>query len=148
MPGSEIAEAFERTCRDRRDVTALVWLPDGRAVTFGALHDRDLAARAAPRDHGVRAARCVASLVGHHPVYFPVSAAVMDAGAALLPIGEATDAEAAAIVRNSQAVAVITDRRLPVPIESQRPLDTQHAILRVRGAKTERSYGRSLVIKL
>ena len=90
-----MAEAFERTCRDRRADTALLWLPEARAIGFGELWQQyeRICAPSFERQR-VGDGDCVVSLVGNHPVFFPLVVACMQAGATLLPLGEATDAEA------------------------------------------------------
>src|SRR5512132_3795693 len=112
MSLSDTGEAFERTCRDRRAETALLWLPDGRAITFGELDEQHRTIREALRRHGVGAGGCVVSILGNQPVFVPLFVACLDAGAALLPLGEATDAEALAIIDRSGAIGVVTDRTL------------------------------------
>ena len=98
MPTSAIAERFLKTCRDHAGAAAVRTLSDGRSLTFGDLLEQFTAARRALEDAGVGPGACVLSLVGNRPAFFPLFAACMDAGAALLPLNEATDAEAAALV--------------------------------------------------
>ena len=148
MATSEIAEAFERTCRDHRADKALLWLPDARALTFGELHEHYGIIRGALRRHGVESGACVVSLLGNHPTFFPLVAACMDAGTALLPLGEATDAEAAAIIGNAGASAVVTHRSLPLGVADSSLIDDGVSILRLPDQASSRSYGQSLVIKL
>jgi acyl-CoA synthetase (AMP-forming)/AMP-acid ligase II len=144
---SEMAEAFERTCRDRRADTALLWLPEARAIGFGELWQQYERLRAELQRQRVGNGDCVVSLVGTHPVFFSLVVACMQVGATLLPLGEATDAEALAIVDRSDAVAVVTDRSLPLDSADSSEVDRGLSIFRLR-SRPAHSYGQSVVIKL
>src|SRR3979409_311819 len=97
MPTSAIAERFLRTCRDRAGNAAVQTLSDGRTLTFSDLLERFTAARQALDEAGIGPGSCVLSLVGNRPAFFPLFAACMEVGAALVPLNEATDAEVAAL---------------------------------------------------
>jgi acyl-coenzyme A synthetase/AMP-(fatty) acid ligase len=155
MHKSQIAEAFDRTCRDRREDAAVVWLPDATAIRFGDLWRQFEQIRRALQHHGVTGGDCVVSLVGNHPVFFPLLAACMEAGAVLLPLGEATDAEALAIVEKSRAAAVVTDRALTLDAADATAIDRGVSIAALRrdddsgqGDHKGRPYGSSVVVKL
>jgi long-chain acyl-CoA synthetase len=145
---SDMAEAFERTCRDRQADTAIVWLPEARAIRFHDLWQQYKRIRAELQRHHVAAGDCVVSLVGNHPVFFPLVVACMREGATLLPLGEATDAEALEIVDRSQAVAVVTERSLPFEAAASSEVDHALSMFRVRRRSPGHSYGQSVVIKL
>ncbi len=145
---SEMAEAFERTCRDRRADTALVWLPEARAIRFGELWLQYERIRAELERQRVGRSDCVVSLVGNHPVFFPLVVACMEAGAVLLPLGEATDTEAVAIIDRCHAAAVVTDRSLPVDVAGQSEIDRAVSVVRLRSRPQADAYGQSVVIKL
>ena len=83
------------------------------ATTFADLAAECGAVEQALAGLGIRRGAVVVSFVGNHPIFFSVVVACMEAGVALVPLGEATDAEAAALVEQAGAVAVITDRDLP-----------------------------------
>src|SRR5712692_8149455 len=111
---SAIADRFLRTCRDHPEAIAVRTLWDGRARTFAELQEQYLAARSALVTSGVGPGSCVVSLVGNRPAFFSLFVACMDVGVALLPLNEATDAEAASLVERSGAVAVVAERPLPL----------------------------------
>lgn len=115
MPSSAIADAFLRTCRERARDVAVHQLWDGRRVSFADLHDRFEIMRRALSACGVRDGATVVSLVGNGPAFVVLVAAAMDLGAALLPIGDASDSEAAVLLAQSGASAIVADRRLPLP---------------------------------
>jgi len=148
MSTSAIAEAFHRVCRDQPGATAIRSLPDGRTITFADLLDDCSAIQRALNDLGTRRGACVVSFVGNRAVFFPLIVACMDLGAALLPLGEATDVEAATLVRQARPFAVIADRPLPLhPIRESRVLGDLR-VLRVPGGTRPPEYGESVVLKL
>ena len=121
---SAIAEAFQRVCRDRRADLAVRTLPVARALTFEDLWAQFSSIHAALTGAGIGNGTVAVSFVGNRPVFFPLVAAAMEAGTALVAGGEATEAEALALVAQTGANAVITDRPLPVssPLSRPRPL--------------------------
>jgi long-chain acyl-CoA synthetase len=110
VPTSAIAERFDQICRDSRGAIAIRDLGSGGAITFRDVHEQARAFCRAWRDAGIPRGACVVSSIGNRPAFFPLVVACMEMGAALLPLGDATDAEAAAIVRQAGATALITDR--------------------------------------
>jgi long-chain acyl-CoA synthetase len=148
MTTSAIAESFERTCRERSAAAAIYWLADERAITFGELYEQYERIRQIFRVQGVTAGACVISLVGNHPIFFPLLAACMGAGAALLPLGEATDAEALAMIDNARASALVTGRALPIPGAFATAIDAGVSVIRLPAPGDAPSYGTSRVIKL
>src|SRR5580693_5744506 len=114
MHQRDLLERFRKTCRDRAAAPAVHNLSDGRTVLFSELLDQSAAVGRALVDAGIRAGSSVVTLVGNHPIFFSVLAACMEVGAAVVPLGEATDAEARSVVERSAAAAVITDRPLPL----------------------------------
>lgn len=147
MPQSEIADAFERTCRDRRSSPAIRWLPDQQTLTFQDLHDRHRGLVEALQRADIGEGDCVMAVVGNHPIFFPLVAACMAAGATLLPVGETTDAEAVAIVHNAGAAAVVATRPLGVQTIGQTPVDRDVSLFRLPAERSNR-YGRSKIVKL
>ena len=103
------------TQRHRRAVSArsvaIVRAPSRCRRLSGTTHVRRSRRRAARRssgrfsDLGVARGAPVVSAVGNRPIFFAVVAACMEAGAALVPLGEATDAEAVALIEQAGAVA-------------------------------------------
>ncbi len=123
-------------------------LSEGRQLTFAELLDQVEAVRRALADVGIGRGSCVASLVGNRPLFFPIVAACLDLGAALLPIGEATDTEATAMLEEAGAAAVITDRQLPVASIRNVPLPDGVRALRLADRPLPPAYGESVVLKL
>jgi acyl-CoA synthetase (AMP-forming)/AMP-acid ligase II len=148
MSTSEVAERFREVCRDAPAAVAVRTLADGRTMTFDELlGDCGVMGRALTA-LGVSRGATVVSVVGNHPVFFSLIVACMDAGAALVPLGEATDAEAAALVRLAGACAVVTDRALPVPAVRETSLGGCIRILRLADVSDPSQYGESVVLKL
>jgi acyl-CoA synthetase (AMP-forming)/AMP-acid ligase II len=148
MPTSAIAERFERTCRTRGEAVAVLSLSTGRGTTFPELYGQYLSIRQTLQRLGVGPGSCVVSLVGNRPQFFSVFVACLDVGALLLPLGEATEAEAVTLVRETGAVAVISDRALPItPVEEAR-VDDDVRVIRVADRPGWAPRGRSLVMKL
>ena len=69
-------------------------------------------------------------------------------GTALVPLGEATDAEAAALIEQAGAIAVITDRDLPLHAVHERTLGWGVRLLRLADRDDPPLYGWSVVLKL
>ncbi len=123
-------------------------LSEGRQLTFAELLDQVKAVRRALADVGIGRGSCVASLVGNRPLFFPIVVACLDLGAALLPIGEATDTEATAMLEEAGAAAVITDRQLPIAPIRNVPLPDGIRALRLADRPLPPAYGESVVLKL
>src|SRR5262245_57853907 len=98
VPTSLIGQRFEQMCRERAGAVAILDLSSGRAIAFDELLDQSAAIRQTLADLGVAAGACVVSLIGNRPLFFPLVVAAMDLGAALLPLGDVTDSEAAALI--------------------------------------------------
>src|ERR1700722_14503024 len=101
MPSGDLHERFRRTCRDRGSAPAVHNLSDGRSVLFSELLDQAATIGRMMLDAGIEARSSIVTLVGNHPVFFPVLAACMEVGAAVVPLGEATDAETRSVVERS-----------------------------------------------
>ena len=123
-------------------------LSEGRQLTFAELLDQVKAVRRALADVGIGRGSCVASLVGNRPLFFSIVVACLDLGAALLPIGEATDTEATAMLEEAGAAAVITDRQLPIASIRNVPLPDGVRALRLADRPLPPAYGESVVLKL
>ena len=121
---------------------------DGRAITFAELLDDCSAIRRALSDLGTGRGACIVSCVGNRAVFLPLMVACMDLGVALLPLGEATDVEAAALVQQARALAVITDRQLPVQAVRERALPGDLRVLRLADPINPSQHGESVVLKL
>jgi long-chain acyl-CoA synthetase len=149
MPGV-LPELFRQTCRDRRTRVATIWLPDGQTRTFGDLFDQYELIRGVLSRLGIGPGMPVMSMVGNLPEFLPLLVACMDRGAALLPLGEATDAEAQAIARNAGVAAVVSGRALSLPIAaSERVSDRVSAVRLLDDDRhVRRAYPESVVLKL
>jgi acyl-CoA synthetase (AMP-forming)/AMP-acid ligase II len=117
-------------------------------MAFSELLDQTAAVGRALVDAGVRAGSSVVTLVGNHPIFFPVLAASMEVGAAIVPLGEATDAEAQSVVELSAAAAVITDRPLPLEAVGEAMIGDGIRLLSLGHRNSSISYGESVVLKL
>src|SRR6185436_4720415 len=89
----------------------------------------------------------IVTRVGNHAAFFALFAASMTAGAALVALGEATDDETASVVAAAGAAAVITERPLPMPSASVRPIGDGLQLLRIPASHAV-DYGESVVLKL
>ncbi len=148
VTASAIADQFEKVARERSDMVAVRTLADGGSLTFGELAADCATLRQALVDLGVGRGAVVVSSVGSHPVFFAVVVACMDLGAALLPLGDATDTEAAALVHRIGATAIITDRTISVPVADERTLGSGMRLLKLPERGDSRSYGEAVVLKL
>jgi acyl-CoA synthetase (AMP-forming)/AMP-acid ligase II len=148
MSTSAIAERFRKVCRDTPGAVAVRTLVDGRTITFAELLDDCEAISRALTDLGLSRGAPVVSFIGNGPLFFPLMVACMDRGAALVPLGEATDAEAAAIVEQAGALAVITDRDLPLRAVRETSLGAGIRIHRLAEGSEPPKYGESVVLKL
>ena len=151
MATSIIGERFGRVCRDRAHAVAVQVLADGATVSFGDLAGECAAIQKTLADLGVAREATVVSLVGNRPTFFSLVAACAEAGAALLPLGDVTHAEAAALIETAGAAAVVTDRHLPgLPRHGprERVLASGVRILRLVDCADAPRYGPSVVLKL
>jgi acyl-CoA synthetase (AMP-forming)/AMP-acid ligase II len=148
VPTSAIGERFRRVCRERGSAVAVHTVPAGASTTFADLSDESTAIERALVDLGVGRGAVVVSLLGNRPIFFSVVVACVEAGAALVPLGEATDAEAAALIVRAGAVAVITDRELPHGAVRERSLGSGVRLLRLPDCVDPPQYGPSVVLKL
>jgi acyl-CoA synthetase (AMP-forming)/AMP-acid ligase II len=147
VPTSTLSERFERVCRDRASAVAVQTLSTGTTTTFADLAAECTAIERALADLGVGRGATVVSFVGNRPIFFSVVVACVAVGAALVPLGEATDAEAAALIEQAGAVAVITDRDL-VRAVRERSLGSGVRLLRLPDRHNPPQYGLSVVLKL
>lgn len=148
MPTSAIGERFQRVCLDRTSAVAVQTLSTGTATTFADLAAECTAIERALANLGVGRGATVVSVVGNRSIFFSVVVACMEAAAALVPLGEATDAEAAALIEQAGAVAVVTDRELPLHVVRERSLGSGVRLLRLADRDDPPQYGRSVVLKL
>jgi long-chain acyl-CoA synthetase len=148
VPASAIGERFERVCQDRASTIAVQTLSAGTTTTFAELTAECTAIERALTDLGVGPGMAVVSFVGNRSIFFSVVVACMEAGAALVPLGEATDAEAAALIDQAGAVAVVTDRELPLPAVREHSLGSGVRLLRLADRDDPPQYGRAVVLKL
>ena len=123
-------------------------LADGRAITFADLLDDCSEVCRALTDLGVGPGDTVVSVVGNDPVFLPLMVACLETRAALLPLGEATDTEAAGLVDQAGALAIITDRELPVAFLRGRYLRSGVRVLRLADRSAPPRYGEAVVLKL
>lgn len=145
---SEIADRFRKVCRDMPGAVAVRTLVDGRTITFDELLDDCGVIGHALTELGVSRGATVVSFIGNHPLFFPLIVACMEAGAALVPLGEATDAEAAALVQQAGACAVMTNRDLPVSAVRETSLGEGIRMRRLAEGSDPPQYGESVVLKL
>jgi long-chain acyl-CoA synthetase len=144
----ELDDCFLRTCRDRRSAVAIQALTDGRSITFGDVYDQYAAiVRAFEQLHIPRGAPVV-TRVGNHPTFFPLVAASMAAGLALVALGEATDEETAAVITRCGAVAVVTDKPLPIAVANRAAMGHGLDIVTTGPRRHAAVYGESVVLKL
>jgi acyl-CoA synthetase (AMP-forming)/AMP-acid ligase II len=122
VSASLIGEQFEKLCRDAPSRVAVRNLTVDRAWTFSQLLDDSVAVRSALRELAVSPGTSVVTLLGNRPLFFSALVACMNAGAAMLPLGDATDAAAATLIQESGATIVIADRQLPVRSIKTHPL--------------------------
>lgn len=148
MTASAIGEQFQRVCRDRADLVAVRQLAPRRTTTFADLSAWSVVIRRALHDLGVEPGTAVVSVVGNRPIFFSVVVACVEAGTALLPLGEATDAEVLGLIEQAGASAVIMDRELPLETEQVQALDSDMRMYRVKKTVHRRRYRHSVVLKL
>jgi long-chain acyl-CoA synthetase len=153
VPTSAIVEQFSKVCRDMHGTIAIRTLPEGEAITFAELAREWTSLARAMAELGVRRGTVVVSLVGNRPVFFPLLVACMQLGAALVPLGEATDAEASALIRQAGATAIVTDRELPFRAARESTTSSGVRLLQLPdhedGCREDRqSYGDCVLLKL
>ena len=117
-------------------------------MTFEEIGKTRDAIRVALHDLGVDPGAAVVSFVGNDPVFFSAMTACLEAGAALVPLGDATDVEAVGVIQQAGAVAVITDRTLPLPSVGRRALTPRVSLHKLASHAGQRSYRPSVVLKL
>ena len=123
-------------------------LADGRAITFADLLDDCSELCRALTDLGVGRGDNLVSVVGNHSVFLSLMVACLETGVALVPIGEATDAEVAGLVEQVGALAIITNRELPVQFTRERSLRSGVRVSRLAGRSAPPRYGEAVVLKL
>jgi long-chain acyl-CoA synthetase len=151
VPASAIGERFQRVCVDRASTSAVQTLSTGTTTTFADLAAECTSIERALTDLGVGRGASVVSFVGNRPIFFSMVVACMKAGVALVPLGEATDAEAAALIEQAGAVAVVTDRDLPNMLNGavrEHSLGSGVRLLRLADRDDPPQYGSSVVLKL
>ncbi len=146
-PSHQLDGCFRRVCLDRRSAVAVHNLADGHSLTFAALYEQSEAIGRALRELHIGPGMPVVTRVGNHSVFFPLFAACMNAGVALVALGEVTDEEAGSIVASCDAAAIVTDRQPPIASLARVTLGgLQIAALRPR--RSVEVYGESVVLKL
>ena len=148
MPSSVIGERFQHVCREWANTVAVQSLSTGTTTTFADLAAECTTIERALTDLGAGRGATVVSVVGNRPIFFPLVVACMETGAALVPLGEATDAEAVALIDRAGAGMVVTDRTLPLRAIRERSLDSGVRLLRLADRDNPPQYGASVVLKL
>jgi long-chain acyl-CoA synthetase len=148
MPDTAIGNQFQRVCRDKRDLPAVRGVSTGRNVTFGELSQECIAIENTLRDVGVDPGAAVVSLIHNEPICFSLLVACMAVGAALVPLGDVTEAEALRLTEQIGATAVITNRELPVRTVRARRLGADASIYKLADDASRRSYPPSVMLKL
>ena len=125
----DVAMRLRHAAADRPDHPALIW--SGGSRTYADLHERTDAATAALQGLGVAAGDRVALVLGTTPTFVEAAAAVLRAGATMVPLlpGLAPDELRYALVDSGARVAVIGPERAAevVPLRDQLP-DIEHLI--------------------
>ncbi len=148
MPRSVIGGLFERTARERSDAVALYSSADGSLTTFADLASDVAAVERALIALGVDRGSAVVTLVGNRPIFLSIFVACMEAGVALVPVGQATDVEALALIEQAGAVTVISDRRIACPVVREQPLAAGVRIMRLPDPVAPPRYGTPAILKL
>jgi long-chain acyl-CoA synthetase len=148
VPTSAIGERFEKVCRDTPSAVAVRSLVDGRTITFADLAGACTTIGRALTELGVGRGATLVSLVGNDPIFFPLIVACMELGIALVPLGEATDAEAALLVDQAGALAIVADRALPVSAVRETVVRSGVRVFRLAGRTAPPVFGESVVLKL
>jgi long-chain acyl-CoA synthetase len=145
---SAVGEQFERVCRDRAGTVAVELLPTGTSPRFADLAAERTAIEQAFSSLGVGRGAAVVSFVGNRPIFFSLVVACLNVGAALVPLGDATESEAVALIDRAGAVAVITDRALPFTPVRELSLGSGVRLLRLADRRDPPQYGSAVVLKL
>jgi len=148
VPASTIGDRFQEVCRDHSSAVAVRTISTGAATTFAGLADECASILRGLNDLGIGRGGVIVSCVGNRSIFVPMFVACMELGAALVPLGEATDAEAGALVEQAGAIAVIVDRELPLRVVRERSLGSEVRLLRLADRKDPPQYGSSVVLKL
>jgi long-chain acyl-CoA synthetase len=145
---SPLGDRFARVCRDNADTVAVYCTDADGHVTFAELARACAALGRGLADCGIGPGTAVVSALGNHSMFFAAFVACFDAGAALVPLGEATNAEVVALVGQLGAAAVITDRDLPLRYAREHGVASGVRVLRLAEATDREPYLASIVLKL
>ena len=148
MPRTTIGEQFRQISRDKAGDVAVRVIPEGIAVSFAEIAQQSARLERALSDVGVAPGTAVVSLVGNRPHFFALFVACAEVGAALVPLGETTDAEALAVIDQSGAVAIVSNRRLALDTSRSIDLDGEVSVYGLRSPHQQRAYPPSSVLKL
>src|SRR5262249_17783375 len=118
------------------------------ALTFADMAEVSARMRRAFTDGGIHRGATVVVRLGNRPAFFPLLLACMESGLALVPLGDATDAEVLACIQQARAAAVVTVGSLPLPASHTGSLAPDIALLRLDDLDDAASYGESVVLKL
>jgi acyl-coenzyme A synthetase/AMP-(fatty) acid ligase len=146
---SLIADRFAAVCSNRRAAVAIQDFATGEALTFADLAAESTALLMALQRAGIDRGDTVVSVLGNRPLFFSLVVACMELGAALVPLGDATDAEAVTLVEQANATAIVTERPLSLPGVERAGL-ASGAMLLIRPASRNGGsrFGASVVLKL
>ena len=148
MSPSPLGSRFREVCRDRARSIAIHGITTGTTVTFQELARTCEIVQAALSDLRISPGAAVVSFVGNHPVFVSTIVACLEAGVALVPLGEATDAEAVTVIEQVGAAAVITDRVLPLGSASRYSVTPSVSVRKLVGDSSQRRFPPSVVLKL
>jgi long-chain acyl-CoA synthetase len=148
MAASAVGERFRQICRERSGAVAVRNVPSGAMTTFDELARESASIERVLREFGIGSGAAVVSCLGNRSIFFSLLVACMDTGAALVPLGEATDAEALALIEQAGAAAVIADRRLPLAASATRAFAPDVYLHVLAGRVPRRAYPASVVLKL
>jgi len=123
-------------------------MPANVSATFDDLADGAAATRRALAAIRVARGAVVVSVVANGPIFFALFAACMDEGLALIPVGQATAVELTALIEQSGAAAVITDRELPIAGVREERIAAGVSIVGLRDRIDPPWHGESVVLKL
>jgi acyl-CoA synthetase (AMP-forming)/AMP-acid ligase II len=151
VPTSAIGDCFHKTARDKADVVAVLTMADGSVSTFADLAGGAVAVQRALAASRIDRGAVVIAMVGNTPSFFSIVVACMEAGAALIPISQATGAELDALIAQSGAAALITDRPIQClqgdAVREELVAGTVR-VLRLRDPIDRPQCGASVVLKL
>jgi long-chain acyl-CoA synthetase len=143
-----IGERFRQISCDKAGDVAVCTIPEGIAVSFAHIAQQSARLERALSDVGVAPGAAVVSLVGNRPHFFSLFVACAEVGAALVPLGETTDAEALSVIVQSDAVAVVSNRPLSLDTSRSIDLDGEVSVYGLRSPHQQRAYPPSSVLKL